>query len=147
MPSTSASTLSTSTRFRSGSTTAASSPMPTSTQAGGGGRRARMRAIRSRSLQPEMVIIYSSQGPHPRSPLARRRGGAAVRSAASLGPQALFCVVNGAGFADDRDFDLSRIFELVLDAAGDVFREPDRLLVGDLLTLDHDPDLAAGLQR
>src|SRR5437763_15277654 len=56
-------------------------------------------------------------------------------------------VVDGPCFADDRDLDLARIFELVLDAARDVLREPDRFLVGNLLALDHDPDLAPRLQR
>ena len=35
----------------------------------------------------------------------------------------------------------------LLDAARDVLRQPDRFFVGDLLALDHDPDLASRLQR
>src|SRR6267142_1269068 len=70
----------------------------------------------------------------------------AIRSRSLQAPTS-FCVVNGAGFADHRDFDLSRILELVLDPARDVLREPDRFLVGDLLALDHDADFATGLQR
>src|SRR5262245_41187530 len=59
----------------------------------------------------------------------------------------LLRIVDGASLADDGDFDLSRIFELVLDSSGDVLREPDRFFVGDLLAFDHDADLAPRLQR
>src|SRR5580765_7374315 len=121
IPSTSASTVRTSIRLRSGSTTAASSPMPTSSQAGAAGRRPRIRAISSRSEQ----------------------------SATRVGPgtATLLGVVDGAGFANHRHLDLARVFELVLDPPRDVLRQPDGFLVGDLLALDHDPDLAARLQR
>src|SRR5438045_3989079 len=47
----------------------------------------------------------------------------------------LLGVVHGAAFADDRHFDLPRVLELVLDPPGDVLRQPDRLLIGDLLAL------------
>src|SRR4029079_2116060 len=53
----------------------------------------------------------------------------------------------GAGFSDHRDLDLARVGELGLEAARDVARQPDRLLVGDLLGVDDDADLAAGLDR
>src|SRR5580765_7255810 len=122
MPSISASTVSTSTRLRSGSATAASSPIPTSSHSGAGGRHCRIRAISSRSEQSATV-------------------------AARSGTAALLRVVDGTGFANDRHFDLAWVLELVLYAARDVLREPHRLLVGDLLALDHDPNLAAGLQR
>src|SRR5439155_1464418 len=56
-------------------------------------------------------------------------------------------VINRAGFANDRHFDLAGIFELVLDSPGDVLREPDGFFVRDLLAFDHDADFTAGLQR
>ena len=62
-PSTSASTLSTSSRFRSGSTTAASSPMPTSSQAGAAGSRAWMRAMSSRSVR-SATVAGPTTSPH-----------------------------------------------------------------------------------
>ena len=45
------------------------------------------------------------------------------------------------------DLDLAGVFELAFDAACDVAREPDRLIVGDAVALDHDADLAARLER
>src|SRR5262245_10693894 len=56
-------------------------------------------------------------------------------------------VGDGAGFAEDGDFDLAGILQFVLDAARDVFREPDGFLVGDAFALDQDANLAARLQR
>src|SRR5262245_5635763 len=132
MPSTMASTVSTSRRFRAVSTTAASSPTPTTSQSGAGGSRARILAISSRSESWE----------------TEAGGSRLVACAASPPPPAWsFGIVDGPRFADDRDLDLTGILELALDAAGDVFRQPDRLLVGDVLALHHDADLAAGLQR
>src|SRR6187455_1208950 len=58
-----------------------------------------------------------------------------------------FGVVDGSGFTDDGHLDLAGVLELVFDPPRDVLRQPDRLLVGDLLALDHDANLAAGLQR
>src|SRR5205814_8845012 len=58
-----------------------------------------------------------------------------------------FGIVAGARLATHRDLDLAGVLELVLDAAGDVLRQPHRLLVGDFFALDHDPDLAPRLQR
>src|SRR6266542_4464611 len=58
-----------------------------------------------------------------------------------------FGIVDGARLANHRDLDLARIFELVFDTARDILRQPDGFLVGDLFALDHDADLAAGLQR
>src|SRR6478609_6737847 len=55
-------------------------------------------------------------------------------------------VVDGARLPDDGDLDLTRVLELVLDAARDVLREPDRLFVRDLLALHHDANFAAGLE-
>src|SRR5262245_3261153 len=131
MPSTMASTVSTSTRLRSGSTTAASSPMPTISQSGAAGRRCRSRATSSRS------VSVSTVGPTILSGLCRLcgPGGFSLR------------VVDRSRLPDDGDLDLSRILELVLDAACDVLRQPDGFLVRDLLALDHDADLAPGLQR
>src|SRR5688500_9356085 len=54
-------------------------------------------------------------------------------------------VFDRTGLADHRHLDLARLGEVLLDLLGDVAREPDRLLVGDLLAVDDDPNLAAGL--
>src|SRR4051794_31859883 len=121
MPSTRASTVNTSARLRSGSATAASSPMPTSSHSGAGGRHCRMRAIRSRSERPATVATSDTA--------------------------ALLRVVRRTGFADDGHFDLTRVLELVLEAARVFFGQPPRLFIGDLFALDHDPDLAPRLQR
>ncbi len=47
---------------------------------------------------------------------------------------------------DDRDLDLPGVVQLVLDLGGDVLGDQGGPVVGDLLALDDDPDLAAGLQ-
>src|SRR5260221_14405379 len=66
--------------------------------------------------------------------------------AADPRPPASLGIVDGARLPDDRDLDLPGVFELVLDPARDVLREPDRFFVGDLLALDQDADLASGLE-
>src|SRR5262245_47665749 len=58
-----------------------------------------------------------------------------------VSPAALPRELNGAGLPDDRDLDLSRVLELVLDAARDVLRQPDRRFIRYAVALDHDPDL------
>src|SRR5258706_5032463 len=113
-PSTSASTVRTSARFRSGSITAASSPMPTSIQSGAAGWRGWIRAMSSRSVMSATV--------------------------------GLFGVIHRAGLTNHGDLDLAGVLELVLDSSRDILRQPDRLLVGDLLALDHDANLASRLQ-
>src|SRR3990170_7430854 len=118
MPSTSASVVRTCSAPRSGAATAASSPMPMRSPAGGGGTRIRIRSISARS--PTSATRCSSRLPGE---------------------------LNGPGLPDDGDFDLSWIFQLVLDAPRDVFRQPDHLLVRNALAFDNDPNLAAGLQR
>src|SRR5262249_38094228 len=123
-PSTSPSVVRISSAPRSGVTTAASSPMPTVSQAGAGGTRARIRAIRSRSP----------------------RGVVAARPAPSLG-EGLPGEFNGPGFTDDGHLDLTGVLELVLDALGDVLRQPHGLLVRDAIAFDDDADFAAGLER
>src|SRR5438105_11645368 len=55
------------------------------------------------------------------------------------------CVINGPHFSDDGHLDLPRILQLRLDLPGDVFREPDRLLVADLFRIDDDAQLAPRL--
>src|SRR4051812_30639883 len=120
-PSTSASVVRISSAPRSGLTTAASSPMPTVSHPGAGGTRARISAMRPRS--PDGWLSPS--------------GGST---------RALAGVLDRPGFTDDRDFDLTGILQLVLDPLGDVLREPDGLFVRDGVALDHDADLAAGLQ-
>src|SRR5262249_30584853 len=111
------STVSTSSRFRSGSTTAASSPIPTVSHPGGGGKCGVSRPTSSASVT------------------------SATRTAVTL-----LCVINRPRFTNDGDLDLAGVLQFVLDPARDVLREPDRFFVGDLLALDHDADLAAGLE-
>ena len=57
----------------------------------------------------------------------------------------LLGVLDRARLADDRDLDLARVGQLLLDLADDVAGEPRRGQVVDLLGPDEDPDLAAGL--
>src|SRR4029453_479625 len=115
--STSASVVSTCSAPLSLLTTAASSPIPSTMSEDGGGRRCRMRSITPRSPMPETGVVAGLPG-----------------------------VLNGPGLADDSDFDLAWVFQLVLDSARDVLRQPDRLFVRDSVTLDHDANLAASLQ-
>src|SRR5262245_45230994 len=75
-----------------------------------------------------------------RSPTHREAGGVRIEPSTSFG------IVDGARFPDDGHFDLAGVFELVLDAARDVLGEPDGFLVRHLFALDHDADLAAGLE-
>src|SRR5829696_8358122 len=72
----------------------------------------------------------------PRSPMVASRDGLPLTG-----------VFNGTRLADDGDLDLSGVFQLVLDPPGDVLGQPDGLLVRDVIALDQDADLAAGLQR
>ena len=57
----------------------------------------------------------------------------------------LLRVVDGLGLAQEIDLDLAGVGQLVLDLLGDVAREQHHLILRDLLGLDHDADLAAGL--
>src|SRR5262245_32117085 len=139
MPSTRASTLSTSSRFRSGSTTAASSPTPTRSQSGAGGREPLIRAISSRS--PRVETVSSSPAVDSWFPLPSRQPPAPSSQSPLLG------VINGAGFADDGHLNLAGVLELILDAAGDILREPDGLLIRDFFAFDHDADFTARLER
>src|SRR5215510_15276986 len=59
----------------------------------------------------------------------------------------LLRVLDRARLAHHRDLDLARVLELLLDLLGDVARHDLRREVVDVLGLDHDPDLAAGLHR
>src|SRR5206468_527007 len=113
-PSTTASTLRTSSRFRAGSTTAASSPTPTTIQSGADGSRAWIRAISSRSERSETEAGGS-------------RPGASMPSIPA--PARSFGIVDGTRFADDRDLDLAGVLQLALDASGDVLGQPDGFLV------------------
>src|SRR6267378_441044 len=100
-------------------------------------------SVKSATVSATRVIHYCSWGPTPLA-RARRRGFAALLSDVSRGPQARSLrVIDRAGFANDRYFDLAGIFELVLDSPGDVLREPDGFFVRDLLALDHDTDFTA----
>src|ERR687898_3345266 len=54
-------------------------------------------------------------------------------------------VLNAADLADHRDLDLPRVLELLLDPLGHVAGQDLGGDVVDVLGLDHDPDLAAGL--
>src|SRR5436190_7239611 len=117
-PSTSASVVRTWNAPRSGTATAASSPMPTTSEVPAAGTRLRIRSTRARSP-----------------------------ASATRSPVALPGELNGARLPDHGYLDLARVFELVFNAARDVLREPDRLLVGDALAFDDDADFAAGLER
>src|SRR3989338_4487905 len=97
--------------------------MPRATQAGAGGTRARSRA-------------RSACSPRP----------ATDRGACGAIP-ALPGIIDRAGLPDDGHLDLAGVLELVLDAPGDVLRQPDGFLVADALALDHDANLASGLER
>src|SRR2546426_712393 len=57
----------------------------------------------------------------------------------------LLRVLDRARLADDRDLDLARVGQLLLDLPDDVAGEPAGGQVVDLLGPDEDPDLAAGL--
>ena len=57
----------------------------------------------------------------------------------------LLCVIYGLGLAQDMNLDLAGIGELGLDLLGDVPCQQDHLILADLLGLDHDAYLAAGL--
>src|ERR1051326_3621859 len=62
-------------------------------------------------------------------------------------PMRLFPIFDHTHLANHRDFDVTRILQLRLDLPRDVFRQPDRLLVGDLLGVDDDAKLAPCLDR
>src|SRR3954466_9810156 len=118
MPSIRASVVRTCNAPRSGIATAASSPIPTTSELPPGGTRVRIRSIRARSP-----------------------------ASATRSPVALPGELNGARLPDHGHFDLTGVFELVFDAARDVLRQPDGLLVGDPLAFDDDTDFASGLER
>src|SRR6266849_4277390 len=112
-----------------------------------------MRATSSRSVSVSTVGPTTLQCTGSRGTRGTRRTRRKDSSANSAGSAVSALIVVSLGVVDrarlpnDGHFDLARVFELVLDAARDVLREPDGLLVRDLLALDHDADLAAGLQR
>src|SRR5690606_37488911 len=54
-------------------------------------------------------------------------------------------VVHYPGFADDYDFDLARVLNLLLDLLDDVLHQEVGLAIVDLIRLDHDADFPAGL--
>src|SRR5829696_3730093 len=96
------------------------------------------------SSAPRSGSATAASSPIPTASHAGFRGSRALIAAMSARSPRVF---DGAGFTDDGDFDLARIFELVFDPLGDVFRQPDRGFVRDAIALDDDPDLAAGLER
>ena len=57
----------------------------------------------------------------------------------------LFCVVDGAGLANHVDLDLAGVIQLVLDLLCDVACQKNHCVVGYLVRVDDDADLAAGL--
>src|SRR5262245_12170510 len=59
--------------------------------------------------------------------------------------RALLRVLDRAGLADHGDANLTRVGELGLDLLRDVLRQPQRLLVGELVAVDDDAHLAARL--
>src|SRR5829696_3897032 len=62
-------------------------------------------------------------------------------------PRGLLGVLDGARLADDRDLDLARVGQVVLDLLDDVACEACRGEVVDLLGPDEDPHLAPRLHR
>ncbi len=68
-----------------------------------------------------------------------------IPSAGSRGEAFLLGVVDHFGFAQDVNLDLAGVGEFVLDLLGDVAGQKDHLVLTDGLGLDHDADLAAGL--
>src|SRR5204862_2157854 len=71
-----------------------------------------------------------------------RRG---MRPAISDSSTASLRVLDGARLADDRDLDLARVRQLLLDLADDVPGETSGGQVVDLVRPHQDPDLAPGL--
>ena len=67
------------------------------------------------------------------------------KHAALLLISGLFRELGAAGLADDIDLNLSRIFQLILDALGNLAGEYVSTLVGNVLRLDHDANLTSGL--
>src|SRR5437867_8823526 len=122
IPSTSTSVVSTCRAPLSGAATAASSPIPTRSPGGAGGTRRRIRSINARSPVSETRWALFVAGELPGE-------------------------LNGPCLPDDRDLDLTRVLQLVLDPARDVLRQPHRLLVRDAIAFDDNADFAAGLQR
>ena len=59
----------------------------------------------------------------------------------------LLCVIDGFGLAQDVNLYLTRVSQLVLDLLCDVAGKQNHLILADLFGLDHDADLAAGLNR
>src|SRR5439155_13708018 len=86
-----------------------------------------------------------------RSACTTSRPGAPMTSAMKrmlstvLGPAGLLGVVHGRRLADHGHADLSRVLQLLLDAPGDLARQVVRPGVVHPRVLDHDADLAAGL--
>src|SRR5215470_11193492 len=70
-----------------------------------------------------------------------------LRNRRALPLRASPCEFSSARFPDDRDPDLPRISQLLLDLLGDVPRDDLRLNVVHPVRLDHDADLATGLHR
>ena len=57
----------------------------------------------------------------------------------------LFCVLDGLGFAQNMDLDLTGVGQLFLYLLCDVARQKHHLILGNVLGLDHNADLAARL--
>ena len=57
----------------------------------------------------------------------------------------LLGVLDGLGLTQQVDLDLAGVLQLVLDLLGDIAGQQDHLILADDLGLDHDADLAAGL--
>src|SRR4030042_4982458 len=83
-----------------------------------------------------------SRGRHLRS---ARRPGWPMISPMKRKPS-LSGIFHGPHLADDGDLDLPRIIELVLALLGDVLGHQSCPVIGDLLALDDNPDLPAGLE-
>ena len=57
----------------------------------------------------------------------------------------LFCVFDSSRLSEKIDLDLAGIFQLALDLLCDLSGEENHFVFGNLIGLDHDSDLAAGL--
>src|SRR5690349_17785686 len=101
-----------------------------------GGLPSRVRLPAAESLEFGVGLVILRRGYH-------RRGSPPRLSCFVC--STLLRVLDGARLADDRDLDLARVGQVVLDLLDDVASEAGRREVVDLVRADEDPDLAARL--
>ena len=63
----------------------------------------------------------------------------------AAGAKFLFCVIDGLRLAQEMNLDLTGVGKLLLDLLGDIPCQKNHLVFADILGLDHDAYLAAGL--